>query len=305
MVDYTEPVNTSRQEGKKVLSSGTFALQGHDPESTVYFKNIKLKILPEISDDAAAVAVNDVASKMLDYQADHFAFIDQHIHTGGSFNIDSAMQSFYNTGINLGLVVDVDKIEKGKANETLAQHVVKYSHLPVFLGIFRNNLQLLEGVTPATTSQFDYVIGDITRFKNSRGMEADVLKNENIEDREAFMDAYVNAITAGLDQGGINIWATPTLLPESLSSDYDKLWTTERMTKVIDAARRNNVAIEVYNPKRIPSITFIKLAKEKGCTFTAGGLFKENKISEPDYFYEVIDQCKLDYKDIYIPGNTN
>ena len=148
----------------------------------IYLKNIKLKILPEISDDAAAVAVNDVASKMLDYQADHFAFIDQHIHTGGSFNIDSAMQSFYNTGINLGLVVDVDKIEKGKANETLAQHVVKYSHLPVFLGIFRNNLQLLEGVTPATTSQFDYVIGDITRFKNSRGMEADVLKNENIED---------------------------------------------------------------------------------------------------------------------------
>ena len=45
VVDYTEPVNTSRQEGKKVLSSGTFALQGHDPERTVYFKNIKIREL--------------------------------------------------------------------------------------------------------------------------------------------------------------------------------------------------------------------------------------------------------------------
>lgn len=77
------------------------------------------------------------------------------------------------------------------------------------------------------------------------------------------------------------------------------------MTKVIDAARRNGVAIEVYNPKRIPSISFLKLAKEKGCLFSTGGLFQENKMSEPDYFYEVIDQCKLDYKDIYIPGNPN
>jgi len=28
------------------LSSGTFALQGHDPESTVYFRNIRVKPLP-------------------------------------------------------------------------------------------------------------------------------------------------------------------------------------------------------------------------------------------------------------------
>jgi len=42
VVDYTEPENVQREEGMKerVLSSGTFALQGHDPKSKVYFKNI-------------------------------------------------------------------------------------------------------------------------------------------------------------------------------------------------------------------------------------------------------------------------
>ena len=48
VVDYTEPDNVKRSGGMegRVLSSGTFALQGHDPNSKVYYKNIQVKILP-------------------------------------------------------------------------------------------------------------------------------------------------------------------------------------------------------------------------------------------------------------------
>jgi 3-keto-disaccharide hydrolase len=49
VVDYTEPENVKRDAGSegRVLSSGTFALQGHDPNSKVYFKNIMVKVLPD------------------------------------------------------------------------------------------------------------------------------------------------------------------------------------------------------------------------------------------------------------------
>lgn len=49
VVDYTEPDNLQREEGMKgrVLSKGTFALQGHDPKSKVYFKNIKVRVLKD------------------------------------------------------------------------------------------------------------------------------------------------------------------------------------------------------------------------------------------------------------------
>ena len=49
VVDYTEPVNVKREAGNegRVLSSGTLALQGHDPNSKVYFKNILVKPLPD------------------------------------------------------------------------------------------------------------------------------------------------------------------------------------------------------------------------------------------------------------------
>jgi len=47
VVDYTEPVNAAQfpDRGQKFLSGGTIALQGHDPDSKVYFKEIKLKVL--------------------------------------------------------------------------------------------------------------------------------------------------------------------------------------------------------------------------------------------------------------------
>lgn len=49
-VDYTEPEGVSQtgypnMAGRKI-SEGTIALQGHDPGSTVYFKNIQVKPLP-------------------------------------------------------------------------------------------------------------------------------------------------------------------------------------------------------------------------------------------------------------------
>lgn len=48
VVDYTEPANPERPDGMKnrLISSGTFALQGHDPGSKVLFKDIMVKVLP-------------------------------------------------------------------------------------------------------------------------------------------------------------------------------------------------------------------------------------------------------------------
>ncbi len=44
--EYTEPDSVSQSAGSKKLSSGTIALQGHDPKSVVYFKNIMVRPLP-------------------------------------------------------------------------------------------------------------------------------------------------------------------------------------------------------------------------------------------------------------------
>lgn len=49
VVDYTEPANPERPASMsgRLISSGTFALQGHDPKSKVLYKNVMVRALPD------------------------------------------------------------------------------------------------------------------------------------------------------------------------------------------------------------------------------------------------------------------
>ncbi len=49
VVEYTEPDDVKRGKGneQRLITNGTFALQGHDPNSIVQFKNIMLRLLPD------------------------------------------------------------------------------------------------------------------------------------------------------------------------------------------------------------------------------------------------------------------
>lgn len=49
IVDYTQEQSPTRAAGfaGRLLSSGTFAIQGHDPASKVMYRNIKVRVLPD------------------------------------------------------------------------------------------------------------------------------------------------------------------------------------------------------------------------------------------------------------------
>jgi hypothetical protein len=64
--EYAEPANPFRPDDKKgrLLGSGTFALQAHDPGSIVKFRNIKVKLLP--NDAAPPAGLVPIADRELD-----------------------------------------------------------------------------------------------------------------------------------------------------------------------------------------------------------------------------------------------
>ncbi|MGB3589242.1 MAG: family 16 glycoside hydrolase, partial [Tunicatimonas sp.] len=49
VTEYVEPKDVKEDAGTsgRYLDKGTFALQGHDPKSKVYYKNIMVKVLPD------------------------------------------------------------------------------------------------------------------------------------------------------------------------------------------------------------------------------------------------------------------
>src|SRR5262245_50243838 len=49
VVQWTQPADWDggrEGPGRRIVGPGTIALQGHDPKSTVYYKNIRIKLLP-------------------------------------------------------------------------------------------------------------------------------------------------------------------------------------------------------------------------------------------------------------------
>lgn len=64
--EYAEPADAFRMPDKpgRLLSSGTFALQAHDPGSVVKYRNIKVKVLP--NDAAPPAGLVPIADRELD-----------------------------------------------------------------------------------------------------------------------------------------------------------------------------------------------------------------------------------------------
>ena len=66
--EYAEPANAFRPDDKKgrLLGSGTFALQAHDPGSVVKYRNMKVKILPaDAAPPAGLVPIADAELEKL------------------------------------------------------------------------------------------------------------------------------------------------------------------------------------------------------------------------------------------------
>ena len=108
------------------------------------------------------------------------------------------------------------------------------------------------------------------------------------------MEMFVSRIVGILNHEPIDIHANPTFLPDAIAHDYDRLWTPERMQKVIDAAKANDVAIEINNRYRIPSAAFIQRAKTAGVKFSFGTNNGDPNLGRIEYALAMVKQCGLD-----------
>lgn len=93
-----------------------------------------------------------------------------------------------------------------------------------------------------------------------------------------------------LNSQKINIWA-----------DKGKSLTGAQADALLDLAQKNNIAIEIDNENRHPSIEVLAKAKAKGCKFTFTGLVPADKPNQSLYVIEAIRGAKLSYKDLYVP----
>lgn len=293
-VNYIEPKNPLEAgiTRSHLLSSGTFAIQGHDPGSKVQFKNIRLKILSEDTDtDIAPAVYGEWEQKILTYQQRHFAFVDLNVALDSVSELPDVVADSYHTGANVGIVLGRELDELGI--DAWDRWLGALKQYPVFRGLKLDEPSQAEGLSLENLTQYDYLIAEINP-------ELEINPNQP----QAYMEAHLSWVLDELDLGGVDIWSNADALPAVFSDQYDQLWTPDRMAQVLEMAQKSRMAIEINNATRSPSLAFLQLAKEKGCIFTMTGMRNAESAQGSGYIFEVIDSLELDYKDFFIPRST-
>lgn len=308
LVDYVEPdppVLVPKAPGR-VLAAGTFALQCHDPGSKAAFRNILVRPLPDdLPTPAAAPAVDDHFRTVIELGARNVPMVDYHVHLKGGLTIEDALARSRRLGIQYGIAVNCGKGFPVTSDAGIHEFLAAMKNHPVFLAMQAEGREWVTMFSKEAVAKFDYVFSDAMTFTDDNGRRMRLwIKDEvgEIPDRQRFTDMVVDRIVGVLEREPIDIYVNPTFLPAAISDAYDELWTPARMERVIEAAARNGVAIEINNRYRIPHAPFIKLAKKAGVKFSFGtnngGI---DDLGRMEYALAMVKECGLVWQDIFVP----
>ena len=308
MVDYTEPDKPFRPEDKqgRLLSSGTFALQGHDPKSVVRYRNIKVKPL---ADDLPApgrpLDDADFDRKVTQLGNDNFPLVDLHVHLKSGLEMEPALANAREYGFTYGFALNCGLQMGFETDAALEAYLAGYQKPPhAFLAMQAEGREWQGMFSKATIARFDYVITDAMTWTNDNGKRMRIWIKEETEigDPQNFMDQLVNRIEKIVTTEPIDIYVNTSYIPDEISQRYDELWTPERMDRVIRALAEKKVAMEINDRRKIPSASFIKRAKAAGVKFTFGtNNAGADDLGRLSYCIAMAEECGLTPSDMWMP----
>ncbi len=308
IAEYTEPESPYRPESfsGRLLSSGTFAFQCHDPGSRVYYRNIRVKPLPDdLPTPGQALDDPEFEAKIVDLGASNFPLVDLHVHLKQGLTLEDALQNARLYGYSYGIAINCGLKMGFETDEAVLAFLDQYPRPPqTWLAMQAEGREWLDMFSEEIVSRFDYVFTDAMTWTNDAGkrMRLWIPEETEVGDPQDFMEQLVDRIEKILANEPIDIYVNPTYLPEEINDRYDELWTPERMDRVIEALVENQVAFEINNARRIPSPAFIKRAKEAGVKFTFGtNNGSASDLGRMDYALEMIGECGLTPADMWMP----
>ena len=190
-------------------------------------------------------------------------------------------------------------------NDDLKKFISEVKDYPCYMGIQAMTIGWSKNLDQDLLDQIDYFVGDPQYQPNGNkyGDQMEVWDhNCYIDDDEDFMErhvAYYEQLMANPEP--LNIMAWPLYLPLCIQRDYYRLWTNERQERIIEAARKRGVALEINDLAHTPHAEFILKAKAAGVRFTFGSDTRDHRSFRLDYCKRIAKLCNLTEDDFYIP----
>jgi len=299
---YTEPQDPWRPEGseKLRLGTGTFALQAHDPGSTTWYRNLKVRELPDGEKKEPPVD-KDWDTKVTKLMKAGFPLIDYHVHLKGGLTLEDAIENSRVLGINYGIAPNCGLHFPVTDDASLNAYIEEVKGSPLLKGMQAEGREWITLFSPEAIAKFDYVFTDAMTFTDYKGRRNRIWIPEEVwvDDKQQFMDQLVEKIEAIFSQEPVDIYVNPTVLPASIADEYDELWTEERMKRVIKVLKDNNIALEINARYKVPGSKMIKMAKEAGLKFSFGTNNTGSELGRLEYCLEMIEECGLTTNDMF------
>lgn len=307
VVDYTEPtppIIPAGGETERFLSQGTFALQCHNNGSRALFRSVLVRPLGDNVTAGEPPVVDALFRKVIDIGRHNVPMVDYHVHLKPGLTIEQALARSRRDGIEYGIAINAGKLNADEA--ATRKFVESLQEKPVFFGMQAEGREWTQMFSRSTVAMFDYVFTDAETWTDNRGNRMRLwipAETPKITDENEFMELLVQRTVGILQNEPIDIYANPTFLPPQLAKDYDRHWTDERMAKVIRAAAENQVAIELNDRYKLPSVKFVRMAKEAKCKFSFGSNNSSAAdLRRCDYGIQMFEECKLVWQDMFLPG---
>ena len=272
--------------------------------SKIFFKNIRVQVLPAKSTaQAAGGSVVKGDAELRHLVGSGFPLINYHIHLKGDLTLEKALEHSRETGVFYGIAANCGLKFPITNDQGIHDYLKKLEGQPCFVGMQAEGREWPTLFSKEAIAKFDYIFTDAMTIVDHRGRRARLWMPEEVDipDKQAFMELLVRTIEEILDNEPVDIYANPTYLPDVLVKEYDALWTPERLKRVIDAASRNGVAVEISNRLKLPKADFIRQAKQAGIKFTLGTNNVDAKLGREEYALQMIRQCKLTPGDMFLP----
>ncbi|MDR3061176.1 MAG: DUF1080 domain-containing protein [Dysgonamonadaceae bacterium] len=308
VTDYTEPGKPYREPANagRVLSKGVFVLANLS-DTPIEFRNVRLKKLPD-DGVSQSEAIDEQTDEIIRLQQQNFPVIDCHLHLKGGWTKEQAAERSRKYGITYGIAPNCGKNFPITDDAGSYAWIDSMKHQPFLLPMQAEGREWLDMFSRKAMDAFDYRFTDAMTWTDHKGrrMRIWILEETFVDDKQQFMDMLVERACGIISNEPIHIYVNPTFIPEQMMPEYDALWTSERMQKIIDACVKSNVAIEINNRYRIPSETFIKMAKKSGAKFTFGtNNTSTEDVGKLEYSIEMIKACGLIPEDLLIPYSKN
>ena len=307
VVDYfVPPAPKSGLDGTVArLGHGTFALECHGGRGRVLFRNLRVRSLPDEPENATlAPSQTKYEREVARLEASDVPVVNHHVHLKGGLSLSEALEVSRRTGVFYGIAVNCGLNFSVTNDAGIYDYLKSMKGQPVFAAMQAEGREWVNLFSKSAVSQFDYVFTDSMTIFDEDGRRMRLwLTNEvpEIKDPQAFMDMLVGRTVKILNTEPIDVYVNPTFLPAQIAGDYERLWTRERMKRVITAAARHNIAIEINSRYRLPSPAFLRLAKAAGCKFTFGTNNTGRDIGELDYSFQMVSELGLKGSDIWLP----